>query len=209
MERENMKGKITLTVIGAATLLVTLAGATFAYFSATSTTTEQTVTTQKLNLNVAADGNATHVTNIKPTTWNATDMSENIGNEDIVQIPFKVTGISSVDGTYKVNLQTAIDLSSEKVVVNQGQEAEALNGGVVGDVKYRLYDGDRELIGETAFEASTNHVILENMPITAEQQLLDTYVLYVYVKDSGSDQNLLQGIDFTITLAGIATQNAQ
>ena len=82
MERENGKGKIALTVIGAATLLTALVGATFAYFSATSTTTTQTVTTANLNLSITADGDATHVTNIKPTTWSDT-MSDNTTNADI------------------------------------------------------------------------------------------------------------------------------
>jgi len=209
MEREDMKGRVTLTVIGAATLLVALAGATFAYFSATSTTTTQQVTTSNLNLNVAANGDATHVTNIKPTTWDESVMENNISNEDVVQIPFKVTGTSSIDGTYAVDLETVISLNAGTVVENQGGEAVELKGGDVSDIKYRLYDGDEEIIGETAFEATTKHQILKDKPIIANQQLIDTYVLYVYVKDSGDDQNKLQDIDFTITLNGKATQNAQ
>ena len=48
-----------------------------------------------------------------------------------------------------------------------------------------------------------------NYGLEATINLIDTYVLYVYVKDSGDDQNKLQDIDFTITLNGKATQNAQ
>lgn len=199
MERENMKGKIALTVIGAATLLVALAGATFAYFSATSVTEERTVTTSNLNLNVAINGSSAHVTNIKPTTWTSLDAAAT--NADISKIPFKVTGESSTNGTYVVNMQTSIAL-------NPGTDADgkALVGGEVGDIKYRLYKGDQEVIGETAFTASTNVDIVTNGAITAGTALNDEYMLYVYIKDNSGDQNKLQAIDFTITLGGSASQ---
>ena len=61
MERNS--NKILLTVIGAGTLLVALAGATFAYFSATGTTTKQQVTTAVLDLKVETDTNTNHITN--------------------------------------------------------------------------------------------------------------------------------------------------
>lgn len=207
MERENMKGKIALTVIGAATLLVALAGATFAYFSATSTTETKTITTSNLNLTVAANGAATHVSNIKPTTF--TSASDAESNDDIAIIPFKVTGTSSTNGTYVVNMQTNIALNNGTVVETQGGEAVELKGGEVADVKYRLYKNGAEIIGETAFEVTTNEDIVTNGIITANEALDDEYVLYVYIKDSNKDQNKLQGIDFTITLGGSAVQAQQ
>lgn len=207
MERENTKGKIALTVIGAATLLVALAGATFAYFSATSTTETKTITTSNLNLTVAANGAATHVSNIKPTKWTSVDAVAS--NEDIAVIPFKVTGTSSTNGTYVVNMQTDITLNPSTVVETQGGQAVGLKGGEVADVKYRLYKNGKEIIGETAFEAATNKDIVTNGVITANNALNDEYVLYVYIKDNDSDQNKLQGINFTITLGGSAVQAQQ
>ncbi len=205
MERENMKGKIALTVIGAATLLVALAGATFAYFSATSTTETKTITTSNLNLTVAANGDATHVSNIKPTAW--TSAADTATNEDIAVIPFKVTGTSSTNGTYVINMQTDITLNAGTVVETQGGEAVELSGGSVSDVKYRLYKDGQEIIGETAFSASTNVDIVTNGTITADVALNDEYVLYVYIlNDEENPQNKLQGIDFTITLGGSAAQ---
>ena len=206
MERENGRGRIALTVIGAATLLIALAGATFAYFSATSTTTTQTITTSSLNLTVAADGEATHVSGIKPTTWVSNTDAKT--NNDIAIIPFKVTGSSSTDGTYTVNLSTNIVLNSGTVVEEQGQAGVPLTGGDVSDIKYRLFTKEgTELGSEKSFSATTNEDIVTNGTITADVPLNDEYILYVYIEnDESNPQNKLQGIDFTITLGGSASQ---
>jgi len=209
MERENMKGKIALTVIGAATLLVALAGATFAYFSATSTTAERTITTSNLNLKVAlVDSDAGKIENIKPTTWVSTDDAET--NADIAVIPFTVSGTSSTNGIYTVNMQTSVALNSGTVVEEEGKAAVELKGGSISDIKYRLYDSEgNELIEETAFDSTgaINVDLIDDGAITADEDLNDTYTLYVYIKnDASNPQNKLQGINFTITLGGSASQ---
>ncbi len=212
MESENKK-KVALTVIGAATLLVAMIGATFAYFSATSTTTTQTITTSNLNLTVAYNGDDANVKNIKPTTWvddsDGQVATENTTNTDIVKFPFKVTGTSSTAGTYKINMQTSITLNSSTVVEEQGQAGVPLTGGDVSDIKYRLYKANGTPLGdEQSFEATTNTDIITNGVISADAALNDEYVLYVYIKNSGAAQNKLQGINFTITLGGSASQAA-
>lgn len=191
---ENKNSKVLLTVIGVLTFLAALIGATFAYFSATSTTNEVKVTTSNLNLNVEANGAATHVTNIKPTTWNA-DTKDT--NPDVAKIPFKVTGTSSVAGTYTVNLKTNIVLNNE------------LNGGSESDIKYRLFDSSGTEIGtEGSFQATTDVDILEDIAITANSTILDEYTLYVYIENNTeAEQNKLQDIDFTISLGGSAQQS--
>lgn len=189
------KNKILLTVIGALTFVAVLVGTTFAYFSATSTTNSVNVTTSNLNLNVEADGAATHVTNIKPTTWDSETLANNDDNVDIAKIPFRVTGTSSVQGTYNVNLKTSIALN------------DSLTGGDVSDIKYRLFDSEGEEIGtEGSFAASTDVDILENISIAGTGDILDEYVLYVYIEDSSAEQNKLQDVDFTISLGGSAQQ---
>lgn len=189
------KNKVLLTVIGALTFIAVLVGATFAYFSATSTTNSVNVTTSNLNLNVEANGAATHVTNIKPTTWDDETLANNDDNVDIAKIPFKVTGTSSVQGTYTVNLKTSIALN------------DSLTGGDVSDIKYRLFDSEGEEIGtEGSFAASTDVNILEDITIDGSGAILDEYVLYVYISDNSAEQNKLQDIDFTISLGGSAQQ---
>ncbi len=189
------KNKVLLTVIGALTFIAVLVGATFAYFSATSTTNSVNVTTSNLNLNVEANGSATHVTNIKPTTWDDETLANNDTNADIAKIPFKVTGTSSVQGTYTVNLKTSIALN------------DSLTGGDVSDIKYRLFDSEGEEIGtEGSFAASTDVNILEDITIDGSGAILDEYVLYVYISDNSAEQNKLQDVDFTISLGGSAQQ---
>ena len=214
MDSENMKGKIALTVIGAATLLAALAGATFAYFSATSTTATREITTANLNLKVAIDGEAAKIENIKPTKW--TSATAAASNADIAVIPFTVSGDSSTNGAYTINMQTSVTLNDGTVVEQQpadGDEAVQvpLKGGEISDIKYRLFDSTgAELITETAFDADENGAInvdiITNGTITANETLDDSYTLYVYIKDSDGDQNKLQDIDFTITLGGSASQ---
>lgn len=205
MEREDMKGKIVLTVIGAATLLVALAGATFAYFSASDQATAQTVTTSNMNLNVAiTDASVANIKNIKPTTW--TD--DFASNKDITAIPFVVSGTSSADGVYNVNMQTAINLKTTQ----QAPDGSTVNltGGNVSDIKYRLYKDGAPVGEEGSFAATTNVDIVTNGQITANSALSDSYVLYVYIKnDTKTEQNQLQEVEFTITLGGSATQAAQ
>ena len=205
MESENRKSRIVLTVVGAATLLTALVGATFAWFSATSTTATQQVTTSSLNLTVAANGDATHVSEIKPTAWSAT-MSENESNADIAKIPFKVTGTSSTNGTYTINMQTGITLNAGTVVEEQGKDPVALTGGSAADIKYRLYKDGAQVGVEGSFSETTNVNIVTDGAITADVALNDEYVLYVYIQNKDEAQNKLQNVDFTITLGGSATQ---
>lgn len=211
MDSDNRKGKIALTVIGAATLLVAMTGATFAYFSATSKTTTQTVTTSSLNLTVSYNGEDSNVKNIKPTTWAADAEGKvaeaNTTNKDIIKFPFKVTGESSSAGTYKVNLQTSIALNNGTVVEEQGQDPVSLTGGEISDIKYRLYKADGTPVGaEQSFAETTNTDIISNGAITANVALDDQYVLYIYISKTEQPQNKLQGINFTVTLGGSASQ---
>lgn len=211
MDSDNRKGKIALTVIGAATLLVAMTGATFAYFSAISKTTTQTVTTSSLNLTVSYNGEDSNVKNIKPTTW-ANDVdgkvaTANTTNKDIIKFPFKVTGESSSAGTYKVNLQTSIALNNGTVVEEQGKDPVSLTGGEISDIKYRLYKADGTPIGaEQSFAATTDTDIIDNGTINANVALDDQYVLYIYISKTEQPQNKLQGINFTVTLGGSASQ---
>ena len=208
MERENMKGKIALTVIGAATLLVALAGATFAYFSATSTTTTQTVTTSSMDLTVEADTNTTHIENIKPTTWSDT-VSDNVANSDIAKVSFKVTSTSTAAGTYQIKM------TAPGLALNTGNDADGnkLVGGTLDQVMYKVYKVNGSTYTPvTATEAtgdlsdpSAAKLIVTDAAISGT--LNDQYVIFVYIEnDDKSPQNQLQGLDFEISVTGSAAQ---
>ncbi len=215
---EERKHKILLTAIGAGTLLVAMVGATFAYFSATSTTTTQEVTTANLNLTVAADENTTHITNIKPTTWND-DLAQNLTNTDIAKVSFKVTSTSSSAGTYNIDMTSNnLALNNGTVVEEQGQSAVPLTGGALSDIKYKVYklSGDAsvagsytEVSGAGATGTFDNPTVAKNIVTDAAitSSLNDQYIVFVYIENKNEAQNKLQGITFDVTVTGSASQS--
>lgn len=192
---EDSKNKVLLTVVIAITLLVALVGATFAYFSATSTSAEQTVTTSSMNLLVSVEG-STHITDIAPTTFDYSTVAE---NKNVAKIPFKVTGSSSQAGTYTINLNNNIQLKDTLA------DGTPLTGGELADLKYQLYTADGQKVLDETDYSTASFDLIEDHEIVAGD-IDDSYVLYVYIKDNGGDQNKFQENDFTITLSGSAKQ---
>lgn len=186
------KNKTILTVLAVLTLLVALLGATFAYYSATSKSEPQIITTSSLSLSVTLKG-STHVTNIKPTTWTSTNAAKT--NEDIVIIPFSVTAPAGVKATYDINMSTKIPSNS------------ALTGGSASDVKYKLFkDGEAAALKEGSFSANFSETIINDATINEGSALNDAYVLYVYIENKDAEQNTLQDVDFSINITGTADQ---
>lgn len=215
---EERKSKILLTAIGAGTLLVAMVGATFAYFSATYTTTTQEVTTADLNLTVTADSNTTHITNIKPTTWSDT-LATNLTNTDIAKVSFKVTSTSSSAGTYSIEmLSNNLKLNTSTVLEEQGGTAVALQGGSLSDIKYNVYklSGDASSASSYTAVSGTGATGTFDAPTTAKEiisgatitsSLNDQYVIFVYIENKDEAQNQLQGLDFDVTVTGSASQS--
>lgn len=193
MEREeDNKTKRILTILWIITLFVAIIGATFGYFSATSKTDPQIITTQSLSVSLSIEGSS-NVDNIKPTTWDATTMANNESNDDIVKIPFKAISSSRINGTYAVNMSTNIT------------ENNLLNGGSASDIKYKLYKDNVE-IKSGNFNTGDFNVEIANGTISKDSDLNDNYKLYVYIENKDEKQNKLQDIEFSITLSGSANQ---
>lgn len=187
------KNRTILTVLAVLTLFIALLGATYAYFSATSKSEPQIITTSSLSLAVTLKG-STHVTNIKPTTW-STNMSNNESNVDIAKIPFKVSTSAGVKAYYDITMSTAIPSNT------------SLSGGNATDVKYKLFkSGETTALKEGNFSASFNEKIISDAPIEDGVELNDEYDLYVYIENKDEAQNTLQNIDFSINISGNAKQ---
>jgi len=193
MEQIDERNKKTLLILWILTFLIALIGATFGYFSATSESDPQIITTQSLSVGVAIEG-ATNVDKIKPTTWNATDMSVNENNTDITVIPFRVTSTSGINGTYTIDMSTNIT------------ENALHEGGSASDIKYRVYKGSTQIGNVGSFTTGDFKVEIVNGDI-AETGINDQYKLYVYIENKDEKQNKLQGISFDIVLSGTASQN--
>ena len=186
------KNKTTLTVLAILTLLVALFGATFAYFSATSKSKPQVITTSSLSISVTLK-NSTHIANIKPTTWTSLVAAES--NEDISKIPFTVTAPAGVKAVYSIKMETTIPTNT------------TLTGGDPTDFKYKLFKvGESTPIKEGSLSSNFSENIITNAPINKDVILNDEYILYVYIENKQELQNSLQNINFSIKLLGNADQ---
>jgi len=189
MDKENKTG---LTILWILTLIITLVGAAFAYYSATSTSEPQVITTSSLSISVTLKG-STNVNNIKPTTW--TSLAEAETNSDIAKIPFVVSTTAGVKGIYSVNMKATIPSNS------------SLTGGSASDVKYKLFrDGETSVLKEGSLSTNFSENIIIDVPITEGIASNDNYNLYIYIDNKDEAQNTLQGISMSIGLTGTANQ---
>ena len=187
------KNKVLLTVIGVATLLVAVVGATFAYFSATDSSETVEVTTGAATISISASNNS--VTNIKPTTF---DYATADSNTDVVKMTLEVTGSSDVAGSYKIVMnEPAITIGSEA------------NQGSVSDIKYVVYDSEGTKITDGSFVGSVSETtIVDNVAFDGSGEIADTYYVYVYVNNNDAEQNNLQNVNFKLTFAANASTAA-
>lgn len=190
---ENKSNKVLLTVIGAATLLVALVGATFAYFSATGTSATKTVTTGTSNITLSASKNT--VENIKPTTFDKAKADDG-SNTDIVKITLTISGETTTAGKYNVVMnEPAITLNADKT------------GGTAADIKYAVYEGTTEKVAPTSFNGTaTKTSILSNVSYAAGT-MTGTYDVYVWIDNKDEAQDALQDVSFNLTFTADATTN--
>ena len=198
MEDARKNHNVLLTVIGVTTLLVAMVGATFAYFSATSESTEQNIKTGVLK--VSATSSIKNNTNIKPTTWNGEDEESVTSNTDVAVITLDVdTSQTTIeDATYDILLNASgIKLNT----------SEGLSGGSLNQIKWALFD-EKNKIGEGDFSSadlSGNITDLKvnttggNITITSGDNQ-QKYNLYIWIEESHSEQNQLQNLDINATL---------
>ncbi len=191
---ENIKKKIILGVVGITVLLIVLITATYAWFSARSEDESQQITTAKVDLVVEVNPDATHITNIKPTTWDAEDMANNNDNKDIVQIPIKVTNNSTIDVKYYLRLLAeGLELNND----------ETLTGGNLSEIKYILYELDdvnKEIARGDFTEPEKEQIIIRKKAIKKDE--IQNYKLYLYIEETEEIQNRLQGLNFNIIING-------
>lgn len=189
---ENKSNKVLLTVIGAATLLVAMVGATFAYFSAQGTSAKQEITTGSSSMSITASKNA--VSNIKPTTFDKT-AADNGTNTDIVKIDLSVTGNSTSAGKYTVSMDEP-DITIGNI---DG------DSGVVGDIKYTVYEGSTQKVAPKSFTGSATVTDLLSDVSYAKGDISGSYTVYVWIDNKNADQNNLQNISFNLTFNVDAT----
>ena len=209
---ENRKSNILLTVIGVATLLVALVGASFAYFSATSSEISQKVKTGALKISVATT--EINQAPIKPVKTSEIDtMTKKLAHADVVKLPIEVnTTGTTIESEYTMYLTTsginAVDAVAEDL------------GGSKEDIKWELVrDGETNPILTGDFKAgdatkTALHAGRLAVPSQGEGENktyggVENYTLLIYIEDSANVQDRLQGLNITafVTVEAFQTPN--
>ena len=213
---------VLLTVIAVATLLVAVVGATFAYFTAQSTTTGNSTTTSATTRELAA------------LSWTAgTDKGESpsVYPGYMAYQSYELTATGKGSANYKLTLDATV--------------TEGFNAGEADDLTYSIYKTTTAKPEYTSlFQPGTENVqtadntttykiagagfthdsltpVIEDEPLTTGngQEIVanasisagatEYYVLVINFHDNGAEQNALQGKAFSaaLKLTAIATGN--
>jgi len=214
MENNNGKG-IFYGVIGVATLIVAIIGATFAYFSA-SATSDADITGQTLD--IAGDFSL---------SVKRVNKSETVASDDLV--PSDLTADTTVIGNaleaqcvdagytgchvYNITASSGQTLDTASIKLTLDTELNTTNSEAVTDWKYVLYTGTDSTITslveggngsfnlETAFDMHKGATITGGTPVT--------YYLMVYIaNDANNAQDAGDTKDVTGTYSGTVSMTA-
>ncbi len=204
---ENKSSNILLTVIVIATLLIAVVGATFAYFSATSSSTPQNVKTGKLV--VSTTTGSVQGTNIKPVEASALDepWASIKANGDIVKIPITVsTSGTTITTSNEDKIIADLDIYLTAV---SGFNKETYTNGEPSDIKWKLVkssDGSGTETGSFSKTISEYKLTSKNsIPVTSDVTNYE-YTLLVYIENKSTIQDDLQNMTLSATVRADVNQ---
>ena len=194
---EGKNNTVMLTIIGIATLLIAVVGATFAYFSATLSGTESekeytvrsaTVGTQ---FNGGADITATGIYP-KEEAWGTKTFS------------IKTTSTKGVSTKYRISLVIDDNDTTADETISDGAghikrfQANALSYTLTAIEANAATEGIMPTATETKIANPSKDIVFGEATIygNAPQEVTQTYTLSMFFKDTGTDQNANQGAQF-------------
>ncbi len=194
---EGKNNTVMLTIIGIATLLIAVVGATFAYFSATLTGTdsekEYTVrsATVGTEFNGGADITATGIYP-KAEAWGTKTFS------------IKTTATKGVSTKYKITLVIDDNDTTEDATISDGAghvkrfQANALSYTLTATEANAASKGTMPTATETQIADPSKDIVFGDATIYGNdtQEVTQTYTLSMFFKDTGEDQNANQGAQF-------------
>ena len=192
MENEKkINKKIVYSIVAIFIIIGIIVGATYAYFSARSNTERQTVTTAKMSLDI-------------------TPKDAEIIGKDLMPITEAQISSKAAKKTFTVTSENNVDIA-----VNMGIEVESITENLaVADFKWEIYEGTDNSgtkVGYgTFYGAKANDTISTNSAIFAAPGESKTYTMYVYILETGKDQNSMQSgsFNFKIYAEGLFDQVA-
>lgn len=182
MEENNRKGSgVFYAVVGVATLVVAIIGATFAFFSASATNDDKvtgtTATGANLSLTVTRESDAATVANMVPML--DTDLQKGVTGEGGKSCVDK--NGNTVCQVYKVNIANA-----SNIAVNV-KGTMTLNGGGATNMRWQVLTNATTINASAeTINAGSEGVIVANQALTAASNQ-DFYIV-VWLHETGSDQ---------------------
>lgn len=194
---EGKNNTVMLTIIGIATLLIAVVGATFAYFSATLTGTnnekEYTVrsATVGTQFNGGADITATGIYP-KEEAWGTKTFS------------IKTTSTKGVSTKYRISLVIDDNDTTADTTISDGAghikrfQANALSYTLTAIEANAATKGTMPTATETQIADPSQDIVFGEATIYGNDavEVTQTYTLSMFFKDTGTDQNANQGAQF-------------
>lgn len=194
---EGKNNTVMLTIIGIATLLIAVVGATFAYFSATLTGTnnekEYTVrsATVGTQFNGGADITATGIYP-KEEAWGTKTFS------------IKTTSTKGVSTKYRISLVIDDNDTTADETISDGAghikrfQANALSYTLTAIEANAATKGTMPTATETQIADPSQDIVFGEATIYGNDavEVTQTYTLSMFFKDTGTDQNANQGAQF-------------
>ena len=194
---EGKNNTVMLTIIGIATLLIAVVGATFAYFSATLTGTdsEKEYTVRSATVGTEFNGGdqiAAAGIYPKEEAWGTKTFS------------IKTTATKGVSTKYKITLVIDDNDTTADATISDGAghvkrfQANALSYTLTATEANAASKGTMPTATETQIADPSKDIVFGDATIYGNdtQEVTQTYTLSMFFKDTGEDQNANQGAQF-------------
>lgn len=194
---EGKNNTVMLTIIGIATLLIAVVGATFAYFSATLTGTnsEKEYTVRSATVGTEFNsGNQIAAAGIYPKAeaWGTKTFS------------IKTTATKGVSTKYKITLVIDDNDTTADATISDGAghvkrfQANALSYTLTATEANAATKGTMPTATETQIAYPSKDIVFGEATIYGNdaQEVTQTYTLSMFFKDTNEDQNANQGAQF-------------
>ena len=194
---EGKNNTVMLTIIGIATLLIAVVGATFAYFSATLTgiSDEKEYTVRSATVGTQFNGGADiTATGIYPKeeAWGTKTFS------------IKTTSTKGVSTKYRISLVIDDNDTTADTTISDGAghikrfQAHALSYTLTAIEANAATKGTMPTATETKIADPSKDIVFGEATIYGNDavEVTQTYTLSMFFKDTGTDQNANQGAQF-------------
>jgi len=193
MEQKKINRNIIFSVVGVLLLIAVVAGATYAYFSATASTDVQTVTTGSLTMGFAS-GDIVRADALVP-------IADSEIKTKAAELDFSVTNT----GTEHMKLTISL---TDIVIPDALKDVDFRWGLYNKDTGNGLSFGIFKDIGTATSMVIYRDTIIDAVLDENEPDITNNYTLRVWIHDDGALQNYMQGQTFSarVTVDGEAVQ---